>query len=115
MNAMSDVTEFRIDIPESELDDLRSRLRNARWPERETVDDWSQGVPPAYVKDSAITGPTTTTGAATESRLNAMLQFRLVIDGLGIHFLHVRSPHDGAMPVVIRTGGPDRSSSSSRS
>jgi epoxide hydrolase len=101
-----EVTKFRIDVPEDELDDLRSRLRHARWPERETVDDWSQGVPLAYLRDLCAYWAADYDWRATEARLNALPQFRTGIDGLGFHFLHVRSPHAGALPLVVTHGWP---------
>jgi pimeloyl-ACP methyl ester carboxylesterase len=101
-----DVSEFRIEVPETELEELRRRLRSARWPERETVDDWSQGVPLAYLQELCGYWAHQYDWRATESRLNALPQFRTVIDGLGIHFLHVRSPHAGALPLVITHGWP---------
>jgi hypothetical protein len=106
-NAMSDdVTEFSIEVPEAELDDLRARLQRARWPERETVEGWSQGVPLAYLRDLCSYWADGYDWRATETRLNAFPQFRTVIDGLGIHFLHVRSPHADALPLVITHGWP---------
>jgi epoxide hydrolase len=100
------VTEFRIEVPEAELERLRIRLRQARWPERETVDDWSQGVPLAYMRDVCRYWADGYDWRATEARLNGLPQFRTVIDGLGIHFLHVRSPHADALPLVITHGWP---------
>jgi pimeloyl-ACP methyl ester carboxylesterase len=102
----SEPTAFRIDVPEAELEDLRARLRQARWPERETVDDWSQGVPLAYLQDLCSHWAERYDWRATEARLNALPQFRTVIDGLAIHFLHVRSPHTGALPLVMTHGWP---------
>jgi pimeloyl-ACP methyl ester carboxylesterase len=100
------VTEFRLDVPETELEDLRARLRNARWPDPETVEDWSQGVPLAYLRDLCRSWAEAYDWRATEARLNALPQFRTVIDGLGIHFLHVRSKHADALPLVITHGWP---------
>jgi epoxide hydrolase len=97
---------FRIDVPEAQLEDLRARLRGARWPERETVDDWSQGVPLAYLSELCAYWADEYDWRATEARLNALPQFRTRIDGLGIHYLHVRSPHPGALPLVITHGWP---------
>jgi pimeloyl-ACP methyl ester carboxylesterase len=101
-----DVTEFSIEVPEAELEDLRARLQRARWPERETVEDWSQGVPLAYLQNLCSYWADRYDWRATETRLNAFPQFRTVIDGLGIHFLHVRSPHAEALPLVITHGWP---------
>jgi pimeloyl-ACP methyl ester carboxylesterase len=101
-----DVAAFRIDVPEADLEHLRARLRNTRWPERETVDDWSQGVPLAYLQDLCRYWSDEYDWRATESRLNALPQFRTVIDGLGFYFLHIRSPHTEALPLVITHGWP---------
>jgi pimeloyl-ACP methyl ester carboxylesterase len=103
---MGEVTAFRLDVPESELEDLRARLGNARWPEPETVGDWSQGVPLAYLRDVCAYWANEYDWRATERRLNALPQFRMGIDGLGIHFLHVRSPHADALPLVLTHGWP---------
>jgi len=101
-----DVTSFRIDIPDTDLDDLRDRLRRTRWPEAETVDDWSQGVPLGYVQELCRYWADGYDWRATEARLNALPQFRTTIDGLGIHFIHARSPHPDALPLVITHGWP---------
>ncbi|HEY6416015.1 MAG TPA: epoxide hydrolase, partial [Acidimicrobiales bacterium] len=101
-----DVTPFRIDIPEAELVDLRRRLEQTRWPERETVDDWSQGVPLAYVRELCEYWARSYDWRATEARLNALPQFRTELDGLGIHLIHVRSPHPAAQPLVLTHGWP---------
>jgi pimeloyl-ACP methyl ester carboxylesterase len=101
-----DATEFRLDVSESELEDLRTRLRNARWPEPETVEDWSQGVPLAYLRELCRSWAAEYDWRDTEARLNALPQFRTVIEGLGIHFLHVRSQHADALPLVITHGWP---------
>jgi pimeloyl-ACP methyl ester carboxylesterase len=102
------MTPFRVDIADSELADLRRRLRQTRWPEAETVDDWSQGVPLAYLRQLCGYWAEEYDWRATEARLNALPQFRTEIDGLGIHFLHVRSPHPHpqALPLVMTHGWP---------
>jgi epoxide hydrolase len=100
------VEPFRIDVPEAELADLRARLNAARWPERETVEDWSQGVPLEYMKELCAYWASEYDWRATEARLNALPQFRTEIDGLGIHFLHVRSPNPDALPLVMTHGWP---------
>ena len=100
------VTPFRIDIPQQVLDDLRGRLAGTRWPEAETVDDWSQGVPLAYLRELCDHWADGYDWRATERRLNDLPQFRAELDGLGIHFLHVRSPHPDAFPVVLTHGWP---------
>jgi pimeloyl-ACP methyl ester carboxylesterase len=100
------VEPFRIEVPEAELDDLRARLNAARWPEEATVDDWSQGVPLEYMRELCAYWAAGYDWRATEASLNALPQFRTEIDGLGIHFLHVRSPHPGALPLVMTHGWP---------
>ena len=97
---------FRIAIPDDQLDDLRERLERTRWPERETVDDWSQGVPLAYLSELCSYWADGYDWRATEARLNAFPQFRTALDGLRIHYLHVRSPHPDALPLVISHGWP---------
>jgi pimeloyl-ACP methyl ester carboxylesterase len=97
---------FAIAVPDAELDDLRARLRRTRWPEPEPVDDWSQGVPLAYLQDLCAYWADGYDWRATEAELNALPQFRTPIDGLGIHFLHVRSPHPDALPLVLTHGWP---------
>jgi pimeloyl-ACP methyl ester carboxylesterase len=97
---------FRIAASEAALDDLRRRLRATRWPERETVDDWSQGIPLAYVQDVCAYWAEKYDWRAREARLNRFAQFRTELGGLGIHFVHVRSPHADALPLVITHGWP---------
>jgi pimeloyl-ACP methyl ester carboxylesterase len=102
----AEITPFRIDVPEAELENLRERLRRTRWPEAETVQDWSQGVPLAYAKELCAYWATEYDWRSTEARLNALPQFRTEIDGLGVHFMHVRSPHRDALPLLITNGWP---------
>jgi epoxide hydrolase len=104
---MSDVVkEFSIEVPEADLNDLRERLKRTRWPERETVEDWSQGVPLAYMNELCRYWGEEYDWRATEARLNALPQFRTGIDGLGIHFAHVRSSQPDALPLIITHGWP---------
>jgi epoxide hydrolase len=104
---MSDnLTPFRLGVADAELRDLRERLERTRWPQSETVQDWSQGVPLAYLQDLCRYWAEGYDWRATEARLNALPQFRTTIDGLGIHFLHVRSPHPDALPLLITHGWP---------
>lgn len=103
---MSGVRPFRIAVPEAELEELRARLQSTRWPEPETVDDWSQGVPLAYLRELCGYWADGYDWRTTEQRLNALPQFRTEIDGLGIHVLHVRSRHDDALPLVMTHGWP---------
>ena len=91
---MSDaITPFRIAIDQAQLDDLKRRLAATRWPDKETPDDWSQGIPLAYVQELCDYWEKDYDWRAREARLNRFPQFRTTIDGLGIHFIHVRSPH----------------------
>ncbi len=104
---MSDeVTPFRAEVSEADLHDLRERLKRTRWPEAETVTDWSQGVPLTYLRELCRYWAEEYDWRATEARLNDIPQFRTQIDGLGIHFLHVRSPHTDALPIVLTHGWP---------
>jgi pimeloyl-ACP methyl ester carboxylesterase len=99
-----DVAPFRVEFPEADLDDLRRRVRNTRWPEAEPVSDWSQGVPLAYLRELCAYWADGYNWRAAEKHLNALPQSRTEIDGLGIHFLHVRSPQPEAMPLLITHG-----------
>ena len=101
-----EIIPFRIDVPDADLADLRDRLRRTRWPDRETVDDWSQGAPLAWVRDLCQYWASGYDWRAREARLNSFPQFRTSIDGLDLHFLHVRSPHDGALPLILTSGWP---------
>jgi pimeloyl-ACP methyl ester carboxylesterase len=103
---MSAIQPFRIAASDAELEDLRRRLRATRWPEREAVDDWSQGIPLGYVQDVCAYWAEKYDWRAREARLNRFPQFRSEVDGLGIHFLHVRSRHAEALPLVITHGWP---------
>jgi pimeloyl-ACP methyl ester carboxylesterase len=97
---------YRVEIPEEQLDDLHDRLRRTRWPEAETVDDWSQGIPLAYVQELCRYWAQDYRWRETERRLNEFPQFVVAIDGLDHHFLHVRSPHPDALPLIITHGWP---------
>ena len=103
---MAEVIPFRIDVPEAELADLRRRLRRTRWPEREPVADWSQGVPLAYLRELCDYWADGYDWRASEARLNGLPQFRTVIDGLAVHFIHVRSPCPDALPLILTHGWP---------
>jgi pimeloyl-ACP methyl ester carboxylesterase len=100
------VIDCQIAIPENQLADLSDRLRRTRWPERETVEDWSQGIPLKVVQELCEYWAEEYDWRRTEARLNALGQFRTEIDGLGIHFIHVRSPHPDALPLIISHGWP---------
>jgi pimeloyl-ACP methyl ester carboxylesterase len=93
-------------VDEAQLDDLRERLARTRWPEAETVDDWSQGIPLAYVQELCRYWAQEYDGHRVQRRMDAVGQFRTEIDGLGIHFLHARSPHPRALPLLMTHGWP---------
>jgi pimeloyl-ACP methyl ester carboxylesterase len=101
-----EVVPFRISVPEAVLADLRERLGRTRWPDAETVDDWSQGAPLRFVQALCTHWERDYDWRVREARLNSFPQFRTAIDGLGIHFLHVRSPEPGALPLVLTHGWP---------
>jgi epoxide hydrolase len=101
-----DIRPFRVEVTDAEIDDLRDRLRRTRWPERETVSDWSQGTPLAYARELCRYWLEDYDWPAAQARLNSFPQFVTTIDGLDIHFVHVRSPHAGAVPLVMTHGWP---------
>ena len=100
------VAKFHLDIPATALVDLRARLGATRWPEKETVDDWSEGVPLAKMKALTQYWRSGYDLRRLERRLNAVAQYRTKIDGLGIHFLHIRSKHPNALPIIMTHGWP---------
>jgi pimeloyl-ACP methyl ester carboxylesterase len=102
----NEIDAFKIAAPDADLEDLKRRLRATRWPERECVDDWSQGLPLPYAQEVCAYWLDKYDWRAREARLNRFAQFRTAIDGLGIHFIHMRSPHTNAMPLVITHGWP---------
>src|ERR1044072_6135693 len=95
---------FALAVPEAELEDLRARLRATRWPEPAT--DERQGVPLARLQERCRRWAEDYDWRATERRLNEARQFTATIDGLRIHFLHVRSPHPDAFPLILTHGWP---------
>jgi pimeloyl-ACP methyl ester carboxylesterase len=97
---------FTVEFPEADLEDLRARIKATRWPERETVEDDSQGVPLALMQDLARYWATEHDWRKCEARLNAVPNFITEIDGLDIHFIHVRSKHEDALPIVVCHGWP---------
>ncbi len=101
-----EITPFRIEVSDADILDLTGRLARTRWPEHETVADWSQGVPLEYLRDLCLYWADTYDWRRREARLNLFPQFRTQIDGLGIHFLHVRSPVHDATPLVMTHGWP---------
>jgi epoxide hydrolase len=106
MNGMPEPKPFRIDVPNEVLDDLQVRLARTRWPEAECVDDWSQGMPLAYTRELAAYWADGYDWRSREAALNRFDQFITEIDGLDIHFIHQRSPHEDALPLVITHGWP---------
>lgn len=103
---MTAIKPFPIRIGQEELDDLQARLRRVRWPERETVGDWSQGAPLAAMQALVARWRDRYDWRRCEARLNALPNFTTEIAGLPIHFIHVRSPHPNALPVVLTHGWP---------
>jgi pimeloyl-ACP methyl ester carboxylesterase len=100
------IRPFTIEIPEAEIEAMRSRIEATRWPERETVTDQSQGVPSATMQELAQYWASDYDWRACEAKLNALPQFITEIDGLDIHFVHVRSRHDDALPLIVTHGWP---------
>ncbi|MBP2433776.1 epoxide hydrolase family protein [Bradyrhizobium elkanii] len=103
---MTAISPFRIAVSDDVLEDLRSRLRRTRWPEAELVDDWSQGAPLQWIKDVCHYWAETYDWRQREAWLNRFSQFTTEIDGLDIHFIHVRSKHPEARPLIITHGWP---------
>ena len=100
------IRPFRIAVPDEVLQDLRARLRSTRWPEAEPVNDWSQGVPLAWLREVCRYWAEDYDWRAREAALNRFDQFVTTIDGLDLHFVHVRSPHADAMPLILTHGWP---------
>ncbi len=102
----SAVRPFRVEVPESELTELRRRIKATRWPEKETVSDFSQGVQLTFIQALARYWATEYDWRKVEARLNSLPNFITEIDGLDIHFIHVRSKHENALPLVVTHGWP---------
>ena len=100
------IRPFRVEVPDAELTELRRRITAARLPEKETVGDFSQGVPLATVQKLAKYWATEYDWRKVEARLNAVPNFITEIDGLDIHFIHVRSKHENALPLIVSHGWP---------
>jgi pimeloyl-ACP methyl ester carboxylesterase len=100
------VRPFRVDMPEEAIAELRRRLAATRWPSRELVTDRSQGVQLAAIRELARYWATDHDWRRCEARLNALPQFTTEIDGVDIHFIHVRSPHENALPLIMTHGWP---------
>jgi pimeloyl-ACP methyl ester carboxylesterase len=100
------VRPFRIDVPEEDLDDLRRRIAATRWPSKELVEDRSQGVQLATLQELARYWASDYDWRECEAKLNALPQFTTEIDGVDVHFIHVKSPHKNALPLIMTHGWP---------
>ncbi|MFL5827171.1 MAG: epoxide hydrolase family protein, partial [Thermoleophilaceae bacterium] len=105
-NGRTAIRPFSIDVPESDLDDLRARIAATRWPEKETVEDPSQGVQLATMQALADYWLNEYDWRKCEAKLNSVPNFITEIDGLDIHFVHVRSKHEDALPLIVAHGWP---------
>ena len=101
-----EIRPFDVHIPDEALQDLRRRIAVTQWPERETVADQSQGVPLAMIQQLARYWMTDYDWRTCEAKLSALPQFMTKIDGLDIHFIHVRSQHENALPLIVNHGWP---------
>ena len=102
----SKIGEFRVDVPQADLDDLRDRVARTRWPTELPGVGWDRGVPLGYLKALAEHWTTTYDWRRHEARLNDFPQFTTIIDGQNVHFMHIRSPEPGALPLIITHGWP---------
>lgn len=102
----TDIRPFQIEVPQDDLDDLRQRLTAIRWPSKELVDDRSQGVQLATIQELTRYWATDYDWRTIEATLNALPQFTTEIDGVNIHFIHVKSPHENALPLIMTHGWP---------
>jgi pimeloyl-ACP methyl ester carboxylesterase len=102
----SEVRPFHVDFPDEALEDLRRRISAARWPTKELVEDRSQGVQLATIQELARYWTADYDWHRCEAKLNALAQFKTVIDGEEIHFIHVKSSHEGALPLIMTHGWP---------
>ena len=104
---MSDaIAAFSIEINDEDLDDLKARLSRTRWPDSETPDDWSQGIPLSYTQEICEYWANDYDWRSREARLNQYDHFKTELDGLDIHFIHVRSQNENATPLVLTHGWP---------
>ncbi|MFD1932290.1 MULTISPECIES: epoxide hydrolase family protein [Nonomuraea] len=101
-----EIKEFRIDVPQADLDDLRERLGRTRWPSEIPGQGWSRGVPTGYLRELAAYWMERYDWRAHEARLNSLPQFTTEIDGANVHFVHVRSPREDATPLILTHGWP---------
>ncbi len=102
----TEVLPFHVEIPEEQIDDLRRRIAATRWPSKELVEDRSHGVQLATMKELARYWTTDYDWRKAEAKLNALPQFTTEIDGVAIHFIHVKSPHENALPLIMTHGWP---------
>ncbi len=102
----TEIRPFQVEVPQEALDDLRQRIAATRWPTKELVHDRSQGVQLATTKALADFWENEHNWRACEARLNALPQFKTEIDGVDIHFIHVRSQHEDALPLIMTHGWP---------
>jgi pimeloyl-ACP methyl ester carboxylesterase len=102
----TDIRSFQVDVPQEELDDLRRRIAATHWPSKELVADRSQGVQLATLQELARYWATDYDWRKAQAKLNAMPQFTTEIDGVEIHFIHVKSPHEKALPLIMTHGWP---------
>ena len=103
---LTEVRPFRLEVPQGEIDELRRRIDATRWPTRELVTDRSQGVQLATIQELARYWTTEYDWRRCEARLNALPQFTTEIDGIDIHFIHVKSQHENALPLIVTHGWP---------
>ena len=103
---MSLIEPFALHVPQEQLDDLRQRLERTRWPDEAPVSGWEQGVPSARLRALADHWRTNYDWRKCEALLNGLGQFRTRVDGLDIHFLHIRSAEPDAMPLLLTHGWP---------
>src|SRR5215831_19768825 len=106
VDTATEIRPFSVAVPDEALDDLRRRIEATQWPERETVADASQGVPLATMQTLARHWATEYDWRQVEARLNSLPQFITEIDGLDIHFIHARSRHEDALPLIVNHGWP---------
>src|SRR5215475_11898204 len=106
VESATEIRPLHVDISDDALEDLRRRIVATNWPEKETVTDQSQGVPLAMIQELARYWATEYDWRKVEAQLHALPQFLTEIDGLDIHFIHVKSPHDDALPLIVNHGWP---------
>jgi pimeloyl-ACP methyl ester carboxylesterase len=106
VETVTEIRPFQVEVPEEQLNDLRRRIAATRWPSKELVEDRSQGVQLATLQQLARYWETDYDWRKAEAKLNALPQFTTEIDGVAIHFIHVRSPHENALPLIMTHGWP---------